>query len=97
MSTGVIREWNGDEGWGVIDSTETPGGCWAHFSAAAVDGYVSFGSGERVDFEWEAPGQDGFPFRALKLWPSGSSPVARPSSSGGAYSSTLSLHFDEQP
>ncbi|ROO52320.1 hypothetical protein EDC02_7242 [Micromonospora sp. Llam0] len=35
MVDGVIRSWNVDEGWGVIDSAETPGDCWAHFSAAA--------------------------------------------------------------
>jgi len=26
---GVVRDWNGVAGWGVIDSSQTPGGCWA--------------------------------------------------------------------
>jgi hypothetical protein len=26
VSRGVVREWNDDEGFGVIDSPETPGG-----------------------------------------------------------------------
>ncbi|MFF7232620.1 hypothetical protein [Streptomyces sioyaensis] len=30
---GIVREWHSDEGWGVIDSDTTPGGCWAHFGS----------------------------------------------------------------
>ena len=80
-SVGRIREWNSDEGWGVIDAADTPGGCWAHFGAAAVDGYADFEAGDPVRFEWESPGQDGFPFRATRLWPEGREPVERPASS----------------
>ncbi|MCW2765284.1 MAG: hypothetical protein JWO11_1243 [Nocardioides sp.] len=32
-ATGRVRSWNAEEGWGVIDCDETPGGCWFHFSA----------------------------------------------------------------
>ena len=32
---GVVRLWNDEDGWGVIDSVRTPGGCWAHFSVVA--------------------------------------------------------------
>jgi len=31
-STGTVRFWHRDEGFGVNDSPDTPGGCWAHFS-----------------------------------------------------------------
>jgi CspA family cold shock protein len=37
--TAFVREWHDDEGWGVLDSTETPGGCWAHRSNATVRGH----------------------------------------------------------
>ncbi|GAA0467972.1 hypothetical protein Ade02nite_78740 [Paractinoplanes deccanensis] len=96
-SVGTVREWNADEGWGVIDSADTPGGCWAHFSAGAMGGYVSFGVGERVRFEWEAPGQDGFPYRAVRVWVDGVEPVerGRGERAGGAFTSTLTLTFDE--
>jgi cold shock protein len=40
-SQGVVREWHDEDGWGVLDSEATPGGCWAHFSAVLVDGYRS--------------------------------------------------------
>lgn len=28
-----VREWHAEEGWGVLYSVETPGGCWTHYSA----------------------------------------------------------------
>ncbi|MDP9792329.1 CspA family cold shock protein [Catenuloplanes nepalensis] len=89
----IIREWHADEGWGVIDSPDTPGGCWAHFSAAAAP--AVFRPGQRVHLEWESPGQDGYPFRAIRFWPAGSPPRDRPPAAPGtAYSSSLSLSFD---
>ena len=71
-----MREWHNDLGWGVLDSPETPGGCWAHYSViesrllAQVDGsevseYKGVAVGESVELEWEAPGQDGFDYRAV--------------------------------
>ncbi|WP_203819652.1 hypothetical protein [Paractinoplanes ferrugineus] len=30
---GVVRSWIPSEGWGVLDSSATPGGCWAHSAA----------------------------------------------------------------
>ena len=63
----------------VLDSEDTPGGCWAHFSAVTssasrlVDGvevseFKSLTLGDVVDFEWETPGQDGFfEFRATAV------------------------------
>jgi len=39
-SRGRVRIWHNEEGCGVIDSESTPGGCWAHFSAVRVPGYL---------------------------------------------------------
>ncbi|NAS21880.1 cold shock domain-containing protein [Herbidospora sp. NEAU-GS84] len=64
---GVVREWHADEGWGVIDSPETPGGCWTHFSHIRAVGYRVLTAGQPVDLEWEAPGQDGYAFRAVSV------------------------------
>src|SRR5687767_5224347 len=33
MVRATVREWHNDLGWGVLDSPETPGGCWIHYSA----------------------------------------------------------------
>jgi CspA family cold shock protein len=64
-SSGVVREWHDEEGWGVIDSADTPGGCWAHFSHLQADGHRSATPGQTVRFRHEAPGQDGYNFRAV--------------------------------
>ena len=53
-----MREWH-DKGWGVIDSPDTPGGCWAHLSILKMDGYRSLRAGEAVDLEWERGWQTG--------------------------------------
>lgn len=95
---GTVREWHEDLGWGVIDSPETPGGCWAHFSHVAVGGYRTLRAGQRVTLEWASPGQDGFPYRAERVWPEGAEPVLEnaPPGQDGAFSSTLTLTFDEE-
>jgi cold shock protein len=99
--TGAIREWHDDEGWGVIDSPETPGGCWAGFMLAAVPGFASFTAGQAVSLEWESPGQDGWPYRAVRFWPQGQEPVdrfaAETRGTGAAYRSILTLSFDDPP
>jgi CspA family cold shock protein len=68
-TTAIVREWYEDEGWGVLDSPQTPGGCFAHFSNIEMPGYRVLSPGERVVLTWEAPGfqQDGYDFRAVKI------------------------------
>ena len=68
MIRGVVREWHEGLGWGVVDSAETPGGCWVHFSHVVADGYRALAPGTQVDLAWETPGQDGYPFRAVALY-----------------------------
>jgi len=61
---GTVREWHADEGWGVIDSPATPGGCRAHFSAVAMPGYRQLYAGQPVQLDWEPAVQDGYAYRA---------------------------------
>ncbi|MCW2527208.1 MAG: hypothetical protein JWM76_2068 [Pseudonocardiales bacterium] len=85
-SVGTVRDWHREEGWGVIDSPDTPGGCWVHFSHLWNDGIPEAGlgeivevtggcrevfEGETVDFDWETPGQDGYDFRVTNARPRG--------------------------
>ncbi|GAA2057150.1 cold-shock protein [Williamsia deligens] len=63
-TTGVVRGWHPEEGWGVVDSDATPGGAWVHFSEVHGTGYRVLTPGARVEFAWEAASQDGFAFRA---------------------------------
>lgn len=68
---GTVRFWLDAEGYGVIDSADTPGGCWTHFSALQLQGYKSLQPGSAVVLEWESAQQDGFAYRALRTWPAG--------------------------
>ena len=75
MVRAIVREWHDEAGWGVLDSVETPGGCWTHYSVidtplisriggVEVSEYRSLAAGDAVELECEAPGQDGFDYRA---------------------------------
>ncbi len=67
-TTGTVREWHDDLGWGLLDSPDTPGGCWAHSSSlepTALRGPV-VGSDVTFDFEMGAP--DEHHFRAVRVW-----------------------------
>ncbi len=98
-SLGQVRVWHHGAGWGVIDSDATPGGCWAHYSSVLVTGYKSLRTGQDVRFAFEAAEQDGYSFRAVEAWPSDQTPVRASnevSGSSAAYSSTLTLTFDDE-
>ncbi|WP_030666213.1 cold-shock protein [Streptomyces cellulosae] len=71
MVTATVREWRDEEGWGVLDCAETPGGCWGHYSAVEMEGFRALSVGQRVGLVWEAPGfkQDGYDFRAVRIVP----------------------------
>lgn len=47
----TVRVWDEDEGWGVLDATEAPGGCWCHFSAIGLPSrrYLQSGSTDGED------------------------------------------------
>ena len=78
MVQAIVREWHEDLGWGVLDSAETPGGCWAGSSSIGsailsqaagmtMSEYKTVRPGESVELEWEAGDQDGFSFRAVRV------------------------------
>ncbi|MBM2620064.1 cold shock domain-containing protein [Actinoplanes sp. LDG1-06] len=94
-TTGTVRDWNADEGWGVLDSEATPGGCWAHFGAILADGYRALAAGQAVSFEFETADQDGYAFRAVAVWTGSERPPGpAPQPLSTAYTSTLHLEFD---
>jgi cold shock protein len=93
-SLGTVRHFRSDEGWGVIDSPDTPGGCWVHFSAIPGDGYLRLTAGETVRFEAEAVDQDGYPYRATAVWPAADVDVADDRPRSSPYSSTLRITVD---
>jgi len=99
LSEGTVREWSDDRGWGVIDSAETPGGCWAHFSVIVAQGYRSLEPGGRVAFTYESPGQDGFGYRAVQVWPPGVNPETPDQPAryepSAAYRSSLTIRWQD--
>lgn len=72
MSVGSVTFWKKTDGWGVIESEDTPGGCWAHFSVIDMKGFHELSPGQEVYFEWEpSTNIDGYRFNALKIQPAG--------------------------
>ncbi|SEC85621.1 cold shock protein (beta-ribbon, CspA family) [Streptomyces misionensis] len=67
--TAIVREWSDEEGWGVLDSAETPGGCFGHYSDIQGAAFRTLSPGQEVDLVWEAPGfkQDGYDYRAVSI------------------------------
>jgi CspA family cold shock protein len=92
---GVIRLWHEDDGWGVVDAPQTPGGCWASFSTLAAAAFWEPQEGEPVEFEFEVFPQDAFAYRAMRMWPFGTAPVDRtPEAPGSAFGSAFTVEFD---
>jgi len=91
---GTVRIWHDEDGWGVLDSAETPGGCWCPFSALAMDGYRSLASESSVEFLFEQAEQDGFRYRAIEAWQPGRRRAQPPPETGStAYRSTLEIEW----
>lgn len=93
-SRGRVRQYSVEEGWGILESDDTPGGCLVRvLDLRTQSGTLS--AGEEVDFEWESlpPGveEELFRFSALSVRPAGAAieppPVAddRPKFVGGSW------------
>jgi len=98
-SSGIVRAYHPEEGWGVLDGPDVPGGCWVHFSAIAIDGYRELTAGQRVSFRAEPASQDGFAHRAVRVWTDDVEPpdLGQDDVRSVAYRSSLTLIFDEPP
>ena len=94
---GIVREWNSVEGWGVIDSQSTPGGCWVHHSHLDMEGFRELHAGQAVELTFDDRGQDGCPFRAIRVIVPGvpTSPTFGASVRSDAYRSHVVIRFDE--
>jgi CspA family cold shock protein len=99
-SEGTVREWSDDHGVGVIDSADTPGGCWVHFSHVVTDGVGTLTPGDQVTFTYEALPQDEFSYRAVLVWPPGVQPATLPRARdqdgpSTAYQSRLTIRWPD--
>jgi len=92
---GRVVSWWPEEGWGVIQTAATPGGCWAHFSAIGMDGYRTLHVGQGVMVDYEPAMQDGYEWRAVRVSVNGAQePPAPAPDAGHAYRSTLDIEWD---
>jgi cold shock protein len=62
-----VREWHDELGWGVLDSIDTPGGCWVHFSHIDTAGYRSLTGLATVLLDYELARQDGYDYCARRV------------------------------
>ncbi|MGL5825691.1 MAG: cold-shock protein [Nocardioides sp.] len=70
MTRGVVRLWDRDEGWGVVESSDHPDGCWVHFSVLrGLAGYHELTPESAVEYEAEQVDQDGYRWRAVWAQP----------------------------
>ena len=99
MIRGVVREGHHDEGWGVLERPETPGGCWMLYSMIDMPRPVSVYVGQEAWFSYEEGPQDGFDWRAISVRPPGTPPRPEIDVSGpsAAYRSKLTLYFNSEP
>lgn len=70
LANGVVRWFDEDEGWGVIDSDATPGGAAVIFMDIEGDGYRALDPGQQVTFlpvDMRPNNQDGYPWRAERV------------------------------
>ena len=67
---GTVVRWDDARGGAVIESPETPGGCWAESSVVVHS--TSGGTlraGQVVELDWTDVGAGGLPFSALRVVP----------------------------
>jgi CspA family cold shock protein len=89
-----VRVWHDEKGWGVVDSPETPGGCWVHFSHIEQDGYRSLRGVETVELEFVPARQGRYRFTAVRVRVPGQAATVAPEDAG-AYASSVTLEFDD--
>jgi cold shock CspA family protein len=69
LVAGTVLVWHDEDGWGVLrapDGTQV----WCHYSFIEVGrpgDYKSLHVGETVRFDYEVPGQDGYPARVRSI------------------------------
>lgn len=51
MPQGTVKWFNPDKGYGFIESTETTGDVFVHYSEIQIEGFRTLAEGQRVEFE----------------------------------------------
>ncbi|MBM7808592.1 hypothetical protein JOD57_004429 [Geodermatophilus bullaregiensis] len=62
-----------------------------------MPGYRALRPGQEVELDHEAAEQDGYAYRAVRVWPAGAEPADAPADPpSAAYTSTLTLTVDDR-
>jgi len=68
---GTVIRWDAGRGGAVIESGETPGGCWADASVVqhSTSGDGKLRAGQVVELDWTDVAAEGQPFSASRVIP----------------------------
>jgi cold shock CspA family protein len=105
-TTGTVRSWRADEGWGVVDLDPVVGGdpclpavrdVWVHFSAVVGRGLRYLVPGERVTVDWEDVPHPphGGQASAVTVADGASAADAADATGSGVVDSTLTIRWDD--
>ena len=67
MSTGTVKWFNADKGFGFITNDDGSDDVFVHFSAINKDGFKTLDEGQRVNFETEQDPKNSGKFRAVNV------------------------------
>ncbi|GGL88858.1 hypothetical protein GCM10009706_29430 [Curtobacterium citreum] len=91
---GVVRSWDGDEGWGVVDVDEVDGGVWVHFSAIEGRTFGYLAVGEPVGVEWEMTPHPPYQAQATRVLVDESEGLPAGAAASGVLNSQLTIEWD---
>ena len=69
MSTGTVKWFNPDKGYGFISNDDGSDDVFVHFSAIQSDGFRTLKEGQKVNFETEPDPKDNNKLRAVNVSP----------------------------
>jgi CspA family cold shock protein len=67
MSTGTVKWFNADKGYGFISNDDGSDDLFVHFSAIQSDGYRTLNEGQKVTFDIEQDSRDTNKLRAANV------------------------------
>lgn len=67
MSSGIVKWFNAEKGYGFISNDEGGDDIFVHFSSIMVDGYKTLNEGQKVTFEVEPDPKNESKMRAVNV------------------------------